>query len=332
MKAEGCREEPTGSKAPTVVIPTERDASASRSGGIPSKIALSPKYRLPTGCVEGIPRLTQSPVIIAIANIVKTAIFSLAIFGLFIAFSGCEKKPLSHDPPPPAGPVMSPELIPRNFFRSKPDEKALGKYKKMVSDQIASGKSVSDLFFQGEIFAEYLRVMPISATDVIGDIGCGTGLFESAILEERIPFKNLYAVDIDKTSLDFLNFLMKSSKAPGAERIQSVHSTMSDVHLPTETLDIAVVINTSAFNATRSPDGEIIFSGNGRQCLVTLIKAMKNGASLHYFWELSPTENPDSKELDLIAYSFVSEELTLVSREIMTVQSLRSIHVVFKKF
>jgi len=260
-----------------------------------------------------------------------TTIFTWVILSILIVCAGCEKKPLSYDQPPPAATEMSTELIPRNFFRLKPDEKALARYKKMVSDQIANGKSVSGLFFQGEIFAEYLRVMSINATDVIGDIGCGTGLFESAILKARIPFKYLYAVDIDKTSLDFLDFLIKSLKAPDAERIGSVHSTMSDVHLPTESLDIAVVINTSAFNARRSPDGETIFSGNGRKCLTTLIKAMKNGALLYYFWELSPTEKPDSKELDLIAYSFVSEGLTQVSREIMTAQSLRSIHAVFKK-
>ncbi len=79
--------------------------------------------------------------------------------------------------------------------------------------------------------------------DVVADIGCGTGFFEFAVLENRIPFAKLYAVDIDPDALEILRFVMDQAGWPGREKIALVLSRTDDVLLPPESIDVAFLID-----------------------------------------------------------------------------------------
>ena len=117
----------------------------------------------------------------------------------------------------------------------------------------------------------------------IADIGCGTGAFEIALLEKGIAFRKLYAVDIDKVALDFLSWMLGQVPYGGKENIETVLSSMEDVMLPPESIDVAVLINMSAFHAWTDDQGELTFSGKAEQCLRTLYSALKPGAKVASF-------------------------------------------------
>lgn len=121
----------------------------------------------------------------------------------------------------------------------------------------------------------------IRPSDVVADVGCGTGTLVFTLIREGIAFKHLYAVDCDPSSLDFLRFALAALKPPAADRIETVLSEPSDVKLPPASVDVMIVYNTSVGLAR---PGE---SGKEKEVydvplLSSLARAMRPGGLLHY--------------------------------------------------
>ncbi len=170
----------------------------------------------------------------------------------------------------------------------------------------------------------------VSADSVVANIGCGTGGFEIALLENSIAFRRLYAVDIDKPSLEFLDFMLKSSKYPGWEKISTVHSSINDVRLPPESLDIAFCINIGAFHARLDAQGRTLLSPDTQECLTTLQMALKPNGLLHVFEKASdfPTGVDGIKMMRL---AFEDVGFQVVKTDSVTSDGVRSYYVEFIK-
>ena len=119
------------------------------------------------------------------------------------------------------------------------------------------------------------KILEVKPTDVIADIGSGTGALEISMLSKKVPFKKLYAVDVDNRSLEILQLVLDKSKIEGREKVVLVHSRLDDVMLPENSIDVMLLLNTAFFlqgNDSNSPSAK---------CTSSLYKALKPGGKLH---------------------------------------------------
>ncbi|MEE2751291.1 MAG: class I SAM-dependent methyltransferase [Myxococcota bacterium] len=124
------------------------------------------------------------------------------------------------------------------------------------------------------------RLFQIKPGETVADIGCGTGALEFALLSSETPFEKLYAVDIDATSLDFLNTALNTAGADPDGRIETVLSSMDDVSLPQDSIDAMLVLYTRLMppgvadrSAMKHPTVNALFD--------SIKKALKPGGRLH---------------------------------------------------
>jgi len=178
--------------------------------------------------------------------------------------------------------------IPNTGLQLKGD---LDELKKRI---LANAKSVEDLprLFSTNVFGNpYLRELEFSEDKVVADIGCGSGALEVGLLVDKKPFKKLYAVDIDKKSLEILRFIVEKYFPREKGRIEFVHSSPDDVELPDQSVDIAIFMDAHFFMDTDmdKPSG----LQSVKPCLTSLHRAMKpEGRVFVYETQGPPKENP----------------------------------------
>ncbi len=128
---------------------------------------------------------------------------------------------------------------------------------------------------RNSVMTDIIAAVPIKASDTIVDIGAGTGYFEMAFLERRIPFHKLYAVDTDKNALGLLQYALDKLTYPNREKVIVTHSTRSNILLAPQTIDVALII--------RTPFYLELVEGEGFQCLKSLYDAMNTEGRVHVF-------------------------------------------------
>ncbi len=84
-----------------------------------------------------------------------------------------------------------------------------------------------------------VKNMDLKPTDVVADIGAGTGYF-SFRLASKIPQGKVLAVDIQQEMLDILD---KTAKDKGVTNVQSVLGTITDPKLPEGGVDVALMVD-----------------------------------------------------------------------------------------
>lgn len=84
-----------------------------------------------------------------------------------------------------------------------------------------------------------LDALELKPTDVVADIGAGTG-YISFRISRRVPEGRVLAVDIQPEMLDMLNFF---KHANGAKNVEAILSDPEDPHLPPETVDLAILVD-----------------------------------------------------------------------------------------
>lgn len=87
--------------------------------------------------------------------------------------------------------------------------------------------------------ARMLERMKVQATDIIADIGCGTG-YHSIRLARIVPQGRVYAVDIQSPMLDSV---FSRSMAEGLENIDPVLGTTTDPRLPPTAIDKVLLVD-----------------------------------------------------------------------------------------
>ena len=84
-----------------------------------------------------------------------------------------------------------------------------------------------------------VRSLPLAETDVVADIGAGTGYFTFR-LSEVVPRGRVLAVDIDP---DMLDLIRVRRDLLGADNIELIHSTPQNPRLPDQSVDLALLVD-----------------------------------------------------------------------------------------
>jgi len=84
-----------------------------------------------------------------------------------------------------------------------------------------------------------LDVLDLRPTDVVADIGAGTGYF-SFRLARLVPQGKVLAVDIQQEMIDYLEANKRRNKAPN---VQAILGTISDPKLPANSVDLALMVD-----------------------------------------------------------------------------------------
>jgi SAM-dependent methyltransferase len=95
------------------------------------------------------------------------------------------------------------------------------------------GREISE---QPEQAIEALNLKP---TDVVADVGAGTGYFSFRI-SPKVPEGKVLAVDIQPEMIDILNFLKKENNI---SNVETVLGSATDPNLPDEQVDLALMVD-----------------------------------------------------------------------------------------
>ncbi len=92
---------------------------------------------------------------------------------------------------------------------------------------------------QTEMPERLVEALALSASDVVADIGAGTGYFTFRLASE-VPGGLVYAVDIQQRMIDTLRARIARRDA---ENVQPVHSSIMDPELPDGSIDLALMVD-----------------------------------------------------------------------------------------
>ncbi|MBD2181154.1 class I SAM-dependent methyltransferase [Planktothrix sp. FACHB-1355] len=84
-----------------------------------------------------------------------------------------------------------------------------------------------------------LQALDLKPTDIVADIGAGTGYFSFRI-SPLVPKGKVLAVDIQPEMLDIINFL---NKEKGVSNVEPVLASVTDPNLTEESIDIALMVD-----------------------------------------------------------------------------------------
>jgi SAM-dependent methyltransferase len=189
-------------------------------------------------------------------------------------------------PPQPPEQVKRYELkgrIPPTLNRNSPEAKyweSFADYQRKFKNHPANGKPITELYSSSARWVD-LEKLKIKEGAVIADIGCGTGAFEMLLLSRNVPFGKIFAVDIDKESLDFLRFTLENSTFQRPDRIVPVLTVPSNPKIPLGSTDIVISINTPV----AGKPGEVVNSPeeveSRKKLLGHIRKGLKPDGTLH---------------------------------------------------
>ena len=184
----------------------------------------------------------------------------------------------------------------------KVTEEEAAQYRAVLLRHVKRSWPVAPLF-RSTVLEVDLSTLRLTPASVVADIGCGTGAFELALLEREVSFEKVYAVDIDRRSLDFLDFALGVVKLEGRDRINTVQSPLDDVRLPAGSVDVVFIHNTRfGMRHIDAPlSGEKLSQRD--RAMGSLKRAMKPGARVFIY---EPTRELGGKRR-LFPREFVSE-------------------------
>lgn len=94
---------------------------------------------------------------------------------------------------------------------------------------------------------------------VVADIGCGTGRFTFPIAREVGPQGKVYAVDINKSRLDFMKTQMTDKELYPYDNVVIVNNRFDSTSLPDNSADAGLVISVHFHNrANLTPDNKLM--------------------------------------------------------------------------
>lgn len=197
-------------------------------------------------------------------------------------------------------------------------------FRAKIDRLVAEGVEFSS--FHGPLL-KILDQIEIHEGDVIADIGCGTGQLSIGWLERRVPLKKLYAVDINKQSLELLQYTIDKARLPGRERVETVVAGLDDLRLPAGEIDVAVVVNLAFYVDMPLPDAGPELPVQREKSIASLVRAIKPGGRVHAF---QPSDVGKPLPLSSVAGPYENGGLRMVSHETIFLP-IKYFHLVLEK-
>lgn len=161
-----------------------------------------------------------------------------------------------------------------------------------------------------------IAALNLQPTDVVADIGAGTGYFSFRIAS-RVPQGKVFAVDVQPEMLDALNFLRTENQITNVE---SILGTETDPNLPKSSIDLALMVD--AYH-------EFAYPREMMQVIVTALKPSGRVVLVEYRREnpLIPikglhkmTQRQAKKEMKAVGLEWVETQEVLPSQHLMVFQ------------
>jgi SAM-dependent methyltransferase len=137
-----------------------------------------------------------------------------------------------------------PTRIPRSFSRIKPQLDvawSADAIDGVVQRAVAAHVPLRPLY-QPDLHAlDVPSKLDLRPTDIIADIGSGTGALEIDLLERGASFAKIYAIDIDPVSIDVLTRILPMGPWGHPERVIPLLVEPGSFGLPPEAVDVIVV-------------------------------------------------------------------------------------------
>ena len=160
----------------------------------------------------------------------------------------------------------SAEKDPPHYTRKKPSRDGIGKvYMGREMSQVVGHMAVRWLERpereREELPKEVIKNMELKPTDVVADIGAGSGYFTFRMAPE-VPEGKVLAVDIQKPMLTFIE---NRKKETGLENVETLLGTIEDTRLPEGTVDAVLMVD--AYHEFSHP----------REMMESIVKGLKKG-------------------------------------------------------
>jgi len=224
-------------------------------------------------------------------------------------------------------------ILPSSFFDDFPNGEQLEAFRRHVQEKAASGEPLAPSFKHNSRSETMLAALELKPTDVVADVGAGTGPFQVFMLEQDAPFQTMYAVDINGRALEFLLFILNTMNYPDREKVRIVTNRFDDVMLPADSIDVLWLLNTPAVAVPAvAPDGRPIYQHDEQKnCILSITKALKPGGRVHVFE--SQDTHGDSDMFPFINFAFTNAGLHPVRQELIDLQpdGAPHYHLVFEK-
>ncbi len=110
-----------------------------------------------------------------------------------------------------------------------------------------------------------MRELALKPGMVVADIGAGTGYYSRRMAQAVGANGKVYAVDVQP---QMIRFLEEAARQPGMSVIQPVLSTVEDVRLPANSVDLAIMVD--VYHELEFP----------YEVLASLVRAMKPGGRI----------------------------------------------------
>ena len=132
----------------------------------------------------------------------------------------------------------------------------------------------------------FARALALEPTDVVADIGAGTGALEIGLLEHGVPFGKIYAVDEIGGALVFLDYMLRATKYKGWQKIKTVTSGKESPNLAAGVLDKALIVNVMSFIFDSELYGRKPEKKQVVRFLTRLKRALKPGGLIYNYKEM----------------------------------------------
>ena len=146
-----------------------------------------------------------------------------------------------------------------------------------------------------------LDILDLKPTDVVADIGAGTGYF-SFRLARAVPQGKVLAVDIQPEMIDFLNEGIKKENVPNVE---PVLGTITDPKLPANSVDLALMVD--AYHEFSNP----------REMGIALARSLKPGGRIVLVEYRAEDPNVPIKEHHKMSVMQANREMTALGLKLL---------------
>lgn len=147
-----------------------------------------------------------------------------------------------------------------------------------------------------------LKALNLKPTDVVADIGAGTGFF-TFLMAPEVPKGKILAVDIQPEMIDYLN---EGKAKRHATNVQAVLGTESDPKLPAGSIDLAILID--AYHEFSYP----------REMMQQIAAALKPGGRVALVEYRAEDPNVPIKELHKLSVAQATKEMKVVGLKLLT--------------